>query len=274
MSRAKVTVTTIIFDEEPLLPAMLRSVQDLADEILIGIDSRTTDRSALIARYYGARVFSFDWHDDFSAARNLGLLRAKGDWILVLDGDDRLTQWGAATIREVLRNPDRRVQGYCLNVANCFSDGTHGQYATTSVRLWRNHQGIRYMGRVHEQPTLQGKILTAGILQGGVALQHLGYDPTIHAMRHKNERNIGLLLKQLAESPDDRLATYQLAHQYRLAGDTKNAAVTARAALRMTGRIAPDQYLELQALALAQTQIETTDAPGYATTALIPKPTR
>jgi len=196
---AKLTVCMIVRDEEAFLPGALLSVRPIADELVIGIDDRTTDATERIARMAGARVHRFTWSDDFSAARNIGLSKARKDWILMIDADDRLTEWGRATLVQVLRKPDSRVEGYCFQAANCFRDGRLMYHSPTSVRLWPNHSGVRYAGRVHEQPTRQGRLLKAGILRGGVMLQHLGYDPQIKAQRGKDERNLRLLQLQYAD---------------------------------------------------------------------------
>ena len=39
-------------------------------------------------REYTDNIVSFDWCDDFAAARNAGLEHAKGEWFLYLDDDE------------------------------------------------------------------------------------------------------------------------------------------------------------------------------------------
>ena len=194
-------------------------MRGIADEIIVGIDERTTDQTESIARACGARIYRFTWSDDFSKPRNLGLVRASKDWILTLDADARLTPWGAATIREVLRKPDQRVEGYCFLSGNYLLDGTRQDHALTSVRLWPRSPDIRYIGRVHEQPARHGRILHAGVLRGGLAFQHFGYDPSLYAARDKDARNLRLLELQYAEHPTPANAEL-LAHHRILTGRT------------------------------------------------------
>ncbi len=219
----------------------------IADEIIVGVDDRTTDATARIARAAGARVHFTTWTYDFSAARNIGLDKARKDWILMIDCDDRLTEWGCATIKEVLRKPDARVDGYCFQVANCFLDGRLGQYDVTSIHLWQKSQHIRYVGRAHEQPMRDGKRLRSGVLSGGIMMTHLGYDPEVYARRQKDNRARTLLEMQLAERPD-RHTAYLLAHHHANRGRRIEAATVARRALAMRGELNPQDVYELEAL--------------------------
>jgi glycosyltransferase involved in cell wall biosynthesis len=57
------------------------------DEIIIA-DTCSTDDTVKIAESFGAKVFSYPWQNDFSAARNAVLDKAGADWILHLDTDE------------------------------------------------------------------------------------------------------------------------------------------------------------------------------------------
>jgi glycosyltransferase involved in cell wall biosynthesis len=84
---ARVSLTVIARNEEKNLPNCLASVRGLFDEIVV-IDTGSHDRTAEIARSFGAKVFDFPWIDDFAAARNEALARATGDYAFWLDADD------------------------------------------------------------------------------------------------------------------------------------------------------------------------------------------
>ncbi len=77
----------IVKNEETNLPTCLESVRGVFDEIVV-LDTGSNDRTVEIARSFGARVFDFVWVDDFGAARNAALARAKGDYAFWLDADD------------------------------------------------------------------------------------------------------------------------------------------------------------------------------------------
>lgn len=61
------------------------------DERIV-IDDESTDNTAGIARHQGAKVFVHPLHENFSAQRNFGLEKAKNQWVLFVDADERITK--------------------------------------------------------------------------------------------------------------------------------------------------------------------------------------
>jgi len=98
----------IVKNEEANLSRCLDSVKDIVDEIII-IDTGSTDNTVRIAESYGAKVFSIQWNDDFSEARNASLEKANGKWILLMDADDELAQEDRHKVRDLLVDG---IEGY------------------------------------------------------------------------------------------------------------------------------------------------------------------
>lgn len=220
MSTATLSLIAIAWNEEFFLEDMLRSVDGLVDEAIIGIDSRSSDRTLEIAirtGEYPTTVIPFDWCDDFSYARNLTLDAAHGDWVLVLDADERLTPAGASAIRNILEvaSPeptDTSVLGIAFMLSNYDLDGTLRSVFPTAPRLFRRRPEIRYHRRVHEVPVWlpdpdKGEVVLIG---GDVSIVHFGYAPDVYDQRGKSERNLGLLKLQVAEHPEDEHARAKL----------------------------------------------------------------
>ncbi len=77
-------------DEEEQLPRSLASVSGWADEIVVVVDPRTTDRTRELARVAGAAVLEHPFASS-AAQCNWGLENCASRWVLVLDADERVT---------------------------------------------------------------------------------------------------------------------------------------------------------------------------------------
>jgi glycosyltransferase involved in cell wall biosynthesis len=103
------TVTLIARDEEDRLPAALAAVA-FAEEIVVVVDSATTDRTAEIAEAAGARVLVRTF-DGFGTQKNAAAALATHRWVLSIDADEVVSPALALEIRSRLaatvseRNP-------------------------------------------------------------------------------------------------------------------------------------------------------------------------
>ena len=50
----------------------------------------TTDKTTNLAESFNARIYHFEWIDDFSAARNESIKYANYNWIFTIDADEVL----------------------------------------------------------------------------------------------------------------------------------------------------------------------------------------
>jgi glycosyltransferase involved in cell wall biosynthesis len=95
------SVAIIARDEQRHIADALTSVAGLATEVVVLLDSRTRDQTALICQAHGARVIVEAWRG-YAPQRNRVLDLCIGDWVLLLDADERLTGALADEIRAVL----------------------------------------------------------------------------------------------------------------------------------------------------------------------------
>ena len=188
----------IVRDEARSLERCIESARAWVDEIVV-VDTGSTDATPEIARRLGARVGRFAWCDDFSAARNAALALAEAPWRLVLDADEWITA-GADSLA-ALRGVAPEFLGQ-ISVASAFDDGQGGVGHAPSWLPRLLPRGVRYAGRIHEQP--QHK-LPARRLQ--VVLDHDGY--RTQALQAKAGRNARLLAEAIERAPDDAYLLYQ-----------------------------------------------------------------
>ena len=84
---SKISVCIIAKNEEKMLQQCLQSVKDIAYEIIV-VDTGSTDKTVEIAKNFNAKIYHFEWQDDFALARNESLKYANGDFIFVIDADE------------------------------------------------------------------------------------------------------------------------------------------------------------------------------------------
>ncbi len=168
----RLTVAMIVRDEEAVLAESIRSVESIADEIVV-LDTGSVDNTVALARGLGAVVDQAPWTDDFSAARNRCLQNATGDWILWLDAGERFDQETAEEFREFLRTKAQPAQGYMLLVRVPPADPFASSEQSARLRLIPNRKDLRFEGRVRE--TLRPSVEAAGLavdLAPGRILRH------------------------------------------------------------------------------------------------------
>lgn len=103
-SQPRLSAVIIAHNEEARLEDCLRSITGVVDEIVL-IDDGSTDATVAIARSFGARVLTRPF-DTAARQMNFGIRAARGQWILIIDADERLTRELADEIRQVLDAPE------------------------------------------------------------------------------------------------------------------------------------------------------------------------
>ena len=83
------------------------------DEIIV-VDDDSTDKTKIIAENRKAIVITHPLQNDFAAQRNIGLSKAKGDWILYVDSDETVTPELAEEIQAIVGGTDGATQGYFI----------------------------------------------------------------------------------------------------------------------------------------------------------------
>jgi tetratricopeptide (TPR) repeat protein len=183
-----ISVCMIARDEEAWIGEALRSVKDLADEMIV-VDTGSRDGTMLEAKRCGAKVYQAPWNNDFSEARNLALSKATREWILVLDADEAIAPDDHRAIRSLVRSGERAAYlveqrtytsdstGPCLQTIDRgeeFAGGSETCFADAQIRLFPNDEAIRFACEIHEN--VEESLLTSGlpIRECEVVLHHFG----------------------------------------------------------------------------------------------------
>ena len=232
-----VSACMIVRDEERLLPGCLESICDWVDEIIV-VDTGSTDRTVEVARRYDVRVFEIEWNDDFSAARNYSLEQATGDWIFVIDADERFVSDDLDYVRKAVARDEFSV--LAIDVYNEYPGADSRQTYSNSIRFFKRDLGLRYQGIVHNALAVPED---TPVLRVPARLRHLGYGLSEEEMHRKFARTRRLLERQLANDPDDPFALFNLAELLRGANpevSEEHAAEIERTAGRVLELVPPD----------------------------------
>lgn len=208
-----VSCCMIVKNGERDLRRCLESVLPHVQEVIIGVDSSTTDRTheVLASLKDENPLVAFTTmgippatETGFAEARNATISHASGDWILWIDSDEVLV--GGAHLSRYTRNS--MYNGMAIKQHHFSNQPIGVVKVDLPCRLFRNGKGVRFFGVVHEHPEIK---LNEGLgpvsLVEGVDIIHYGY--TSEAVRRgRFARNLPLLARDRKELPDRVLGKF------------------------------------------------------------------
>lgn len=186
----KPTISAVINvrNEADTLDSCLKSIADFAQEIIV-VDMMSTDNSREIAQKYGSKIFSYKPLKYVEPARNYGLSKATGKWILLLDPDEIVPK----TLKKELLNITTRgdvdfvkiprknlIFGKWIRHSNSWPDYL--------IRFFKKGM-VTWKKEIHSQPETKGTGTTLFDSEK-LAIKHNNY-PTINsfilrAIRYSN----------------------------------------------------------------------------------------
>jgi (heptosyl)LPS beta-1,4-glucosyltransferase len=227
MSKLSVVLST--YNEEKNIGNCLKSVKNIADEIII-FDEESGDKTRKIARKHGAKVFSVKHEAIFHKTKQKALNAATHGWILQLDADEIVSDKLAREIKMAIRMSDKEIakyqQSFSAKKRKLFEkhkrllderDGLIGKesesyagffvprlnfflgkylryggvYPDGVIRLVKKNKAYFPAKSVHEQIVVEGKV---GWLQND--LIHMA-DPTFKRYLERSSRYIDLIADEL-----------------------------------------------------------------------------
>ena len=204
------SLSMIVRDEAGQIEDCLRSVQGFADELVV-VDTGSKDNTVALAQAAGARVEAIEWPGDFAPARNQALEMVQGDWVLVLDADERLKPEAWKPLRALMAQPDVLV----INLLRHERGAIQSPYSNVS-RLFRRHPRIRWSRAYHSMIDDSVAELLKEEPQWRIAdcsepaIDHDGYRPELLAQGNKPERLRQAMEAELQSRPGDPYACAKL----------------------------------------------------------------
>lgn len=212
-----VSLCMIVKDEEDSLQRCLGSVSDFVDEMII-VDTGSTDKTVEIAKSFGAKIYYFEWNDNFADARNYSLSKATKDWILVMDADDEFEKEDKWKLLNITDNKITGANAYCGRTL-CYSGEVPDKNSiimNMNIRLLKNHRGYKFEGSIHEQIVLSPEDSgnPYALVAIDIRFHHYGYLLSVIAAKDKHTRNIGLIKKELEKNPQNTFMLFNMGNEY------------------------------------------------------------
>jgi (heptosyl)LPS beta-1,4-glucosyltransferase len=155
--RVTLSAVLIVKNEEEMIEDCLKSLFGWVDEIVV-LDSGSTDRTLELAKKWGAKVHvRIDWKG-YGIQRQRAQQYATGDYILVIDADERVSPELRKSIQATLANPDDQVV-YAVVLNNWFLGtylDSHGWHHKAIIRLYARQKYAYHGSQVHESVDTQG----------------------------------------------------------------------------------------------------------------------
>lgn len=166
----------ILHPDEPDLQGFFDALPACCDRAVVVWDSVRPPNDAPRARCPVLHL-AHPLEADFAAQRNRMLAACRGEWVLTLDGDERVPPALAALLPALMARPDWNAVALArhgLRPGDTFGLGVrvgYGLWPDVQLRLFRNLPGLRYVRPVHER--LEGLTGATGLVLAP-ALSHLG----------------------------------------------------------------------------------------------------
>jgi len=210
----KVSACVITKNEEKNLSTCLDSVKSIVSEIIV-VDTGSTDRTVEIARSYGAKVFSFEWINDFAAARNYAIEQAKGDWIIFLDADEYFAPDSVKYVKRAILDAEKQKMDMIICLMAHLEKKT--KKITSSnllIRIFKRHPQIRYVGAIHERIVRLDRPAKLLNTEKNITIFHTGYSEETVNEKEKAKRNLNLLFAELEKKPDSSELLFYISESY------------------------------------------------------------
>jgi glycosyltransferase involved in cell wall biosynthesis len=190
----KVSVVLLAINAEREIARCLKAILGIADEIIVFVDDKTTDKTAAVARKFTKNVTIVPHLDNFHINKQKAIEKATGDWILQLDVDEVVSEELADEVKKTITS-DPVENGFWLPRPNWFLGRflrKGGAYPDYTLRLYRRGKGYLPAKSVHEQAVVDGQ---TGYLKND--LLHYAY-PRFYNYVERFNRYTDLQAKEVA----------------------------------------------------------------------------
>ncbi len=203
------SIGMIVKNEEKYLDMCLSAIKPILDNVdseLIIADTGSTDRTVEIAKKYTDNVFYFEWINDFAAARNSTLEKARGEWYFYLDADEVFQSCGDI-IRFFNSGEYKAYEAASFTMRNYTSEKMTTFSTLLATRFLKIRENMRFHGKIHEH--FEFAVNQRHVRYLADIAFHYGYMYEDQELKQKKyDRNKKMLLDELANTEHPRAMLY------------------------------------------------------------------
>lgn len=205
-----ISFVLMTYNEERVIERCLKSIQDLADEIII-VDTGSTDKTVKIINNFNGtiRLFHQKFENDFATIRNSLFSYAKNDWVFQIDADEYLQISKEKLIIYIALLENIDIQPKIISPILTNHDGS---IVDNTRRLCKKDKNLKYCGKVHEELRYLGSARTPFFIINS-NFYHDGYQQEIIKQKKKYQRNITLTELMIGEEENNPRWYYFLARE-------------------------------------------------------------
>jgi len=200
----------ILKNEEVGLERAVLSAINYVDNIVLAVDNSSNDKTLEVAKMYADTLKTFEWCDDFSAARNFAHNGVKTKWILFLDGHEYIDK--CEKLEEFLKSD---------------GDGLLCTVELESGAQIRNPRiykyGCQFEGAIHEKQNCKKVMFFPGFL---VKHGRLG-GQSVEAIAQREKQTCDMVPRimgeQIKNNPKNLRASFHLALYFQSRGKFEEA---------------------------------------------------
>jgi len=226
-----ISLCIITKNNQNTIKKCIDSVRSIVDEMVVA-DTGSTDKTIEIAESLGAKVYSFEWNNSFSDAKNFCISHATKEYILALDADETIAEKDLERLKFLEKEKD--FLGFSFiqrNYKNCIGffssvSCTNDEYEESKVascfiprrivRFFKNTPKIRFQGVVHD--SVEPSINKIGkILETTIPIHHFGM------LSRDSERTKMYIEMEKMNLKGDYFQDYQIAIQLHSIGNIPEA---------------------------------------------------
>ena len=209
----KLTISILLSDRIHTIEKCLESIapilKQVPSELILTVTGKDP-RVKQLAQQYTDHIIEYTWLDDFSHARNKGLMQAKGEWFMYLD-DDEWFEDVTPIIEFFNSNEYKRYNGATYKKKD-YTDWEGKEYHESfCAGLARRREDLIFVGKVHERYNY----ICVPVKEIAAFVHHYGYVNNKRKLGNKKvSRNLPLLLEMLNENSKNQSTIIQIIQEY------------------------------------------------------------